>query len=182
MQRRLRNIEARVLPRGWADVLRQLSLFLGAYLLYQVVRGLVDGNDVAKATWNAYKVISLERTLHVFVEPGIQAWVIHKQWLMDIADSTYLNAHYVVTIGGAGLDLPAAQRLLLLRAQHVHGGDGVRARRLRAVPDGAAAADARSGASRIRSSSSRASPWSTGRPAPCSTSTPPFPPCTSASR
>jgi membrane-associated phospholipid phosphatase len=99
MQRRLRHIEARVLPRGWADVLRQLSLFLGAYLLYQVVRGLVDGNDVAKATWNAYKVISLEQTLHIFVEPGIQAWVVHKRWLMDIADSSYLNAHYVITIG-----------------------------------------------------------------------------------
>ena len=99
MQRRLRYIEARVLPRGWADVLRQLSLFLGAYLLYQLVRGLVDGNDVAKATWNAYKVISLEQTLHVFIEPGVQAWVNHKKWLMDIADSSYLNAHYVCTIG-----------------------------------------------------------------------------------
>ena len=99
MQRRLRYIEARVLPRGWADVLRQLSLFLGAYLLCQLVRGLVDGNDVAKATWNAYKVISLEQTLHVFIEPGVQAWVNHKKWLMDIADSSYLNAHYVCTIG-----------------------------------------------------------------------------------
>jgi len=99
MQRRLRHIEARVLPHGWADVLRQLSLVLGAYLLYQVVRGLVDGNDVAKATWNAYKVISLEQTLHVFIEPGVQAWVNHKKWLMDIADSSYLNAHYVCTIG-----------------------------------------------------------------------------------
>jgi membrane-associated phospholipid phosphatase len=99
MQRRLIHIEARVLPRGWADVLRQLSLFLGAYLLYQVVRGLVDGNDVAKATWNAYKVITLEQTLHVFVEPGIQSWVVHKRWLLDIADSSYLNAHYVVTLG-----------------------------------------------------------------------------------
>ena len=99
MQRRLRHIEARVLPRGWADVLRQLSLFLGAYVGYQVVRGVVDGNDVAQATWNAYKVINLERTLHVFVEPGIQAWALHRRWLMDIADSSYLNAHYVVTIG-----------------------------------------------------------------------------------
>src|ERR1700752_4361516 len=99
MQRRLRNIEARVLPRGWSDVLRQLLLFVGAYLLYQVVRGVVDGNDVAQATWNAYKVISLEQALHVFVEPGIQAWVVHKKWLMDIAASSYLNAHYVVTIG-----------------------------------------------------------------------------------
>src|ERR1700743_3323696 len=99
MQRRLRQIEARVLRRGGGDVLRQLSLFVGAYLLYQVVRGLIDGNDVAKATWNAYKVISLEQTLHVFIEPGVQAWVNHKKWLMDIADSSYLNAHYVCTIG-----------------------------------------------------------------------------------
>ena len=88
-----------MLPRGWGDVLRQLSLFVGAYVLYQLVRGLVDGNDVAKATWNAYKVISLEQALHVFVEPGIQTWVAHKEWLMDIADSSYLNAHYVATIG-----------------------------------------------------------------------------------
>jgi membrane-associated phospholipid phosphatase len=99
MQRRLTHIEARVLPRGWADVLRQLSLFVGAYVLYQVVRGVVDGNDVAQATWNAYKVISLEQALHIFVEPGIQTWVLHKQWLMDIADSSYLNAHYVITMG-----------------------------------------------------------------------------------
>jgi membrane-associated phospholipid phosphatase len=99
MRRRLKQIEARVLPRGWADVLRQLSLFLGAYLGYQVVRGLVDGNDVARATWNAYKVISLEQTFHVFVEPSIQHWTLHMKWLMDIADSTYLNAHYILTIG-----------------------------------------------------------------------------------
>jgi hypothetical protein len=99
MQRRARHIEARVLPRGWGDVVRQVALFVGAYLLYQLVRGLVDGNDVAKATWNAYKVINLERTLHVFVEPSIQAWAINNRWLMDIADSTYLNAHYVVTLG-----------------------------------------------------------------------------------
>jgi membrane-associated phospholipid phosphatase len=89
-----------VLPRGWGDVLRQMALFAGAYVLYQLVRGLVDGNDVAKATWNAYKVINLERTLHVFVEPSIQAWALHSRWLMDVADSTYLNAHYVLTLGG----------------------------------------------------------------------------------
>src|ERR1700743_1008190 len=99
MQRRLRQIEARVLRRGGGDVLRQLSLFVGAYLLYQLVRGLVDGNDVAKATWNAYKGINLERTLPVCVTPSIQAWALSNRWLMDIADSIYLNAHYVVTLG-----------------------------------------------------------------------------------
>ena len=79
--------------------MRQVLLFVGAYLLYQVVRGLVDGNDVAKASWNATKVIDLERALHVFVEPSVQAWALNEHWLMDIADWTYLNAHYVVTLG-----------------------------------------------------------------------------------
>jgi membrane-associated phospholipid phosphatase len=99
MRRRLGSIEARVLPHGWSDVIRQLLLFVGAYLLYQLVRGLVNGNDVARASWNATKVINLERTLHIFVEPSIQAWAVNKHWLIDIADWTYLNAHYFVTLG-----------------------------------------------------------------------------------
>jgi membrane-associated phospholipid phosphatase len=100
MNRLLTRIEMHVLPRGWRDVIRQLLLFVGAYLLYQVVRGLVDHGDVfAKASWDATKVINLERTLHVFIEPSIQNWALNRHWLMDIADFSYLNAHYVVTVG-----------------------------------------------------------------------------------
>jgi membrane-associated phospholipid phosphatase len=99
MRRHLTVIGTRWLPRGWGDALRQVALFIGAYVLYQVVRGLVDGNDVAKATWNATKVIDLERALHVFIEPSIQAWALHVHWVIDIADWTYLNAHYFVTLG-----------------------------------------------------------------------------------
>ncbi|MFZ0090225.1 MAG: phosphatase PAP2 family protein [Solirubrobacteraceae bacterium] len=95
----MRQVETHVLPQGWGDAVRQLSLFVGAYLLYQLVRGLVNGNDVARASWNATKVINLERTLHVFIEPSIQAWALNEHWLMDIADWSYLNAHYIVTIG-----------------------------------------------------------------------------------
>jgi hypothetical protein len=98
MRRRLRSIEARVLPRGWSDLLRQVLLFLAAYLLYQVARGLADGNP-AKAFWNATKIINFERVTHIFVEPSVQAWVSNRHWLMDFADWTYLNAHYVVTLG-----------------------------------------------------------------------------------
>ncbi|MGI8712562.1 MAG: phosphatase PAP2 family protein [Solirubrobacteraceae bacterium] len=99
MRRHLRTISTRWLPHGWSDVLRQLLLFLGAYVGYQVVRGLIDGNDVARASWNATKVIDLERALHVFIEPSVQAWALNEHWLMDIADWTYLNAHYVVSLG-----------------------------------------------------------------------------------
>ena len=73
MARRLRSIEVRVLPRGWPDVVRQVCLFLGAYVLYQVVRGLV-GYGTYKPFGDATKIINLERLLHVFVEPSIQAW------------------------------------------------------------------------------------------------------------
>jgi hypothetical protein len=101
MRRRLKFIETRVLPRGWTDVMRQLLLFAGAYLLYQVVRGLVSGvgGETYKPFGDATKIINLERALHVFVEPSIQAWALSVHWVMDIADWTYLNAHYFVTIG-----------------------------------------------------------------------------------
>jgi membrane-associated phospholipid phosphatase len=98
MRRRVKYIETRVLPHGWTDVVRQLLLFVGAYALYQLVRDLLNANDVAKASWNATKVIDLERALHIFIEPSIQAWTLNEHWLIDIADWTYLNAHYVVTV------------------------------------------------------------------------------------
>ena len=101
MRRRLKWIEARVLPRGWTDVVRQLLLFAGAYVVYQIVRGLVSGvgGETYKPFGDATKIISLERALHVFIEPSVQAWASNVHWVMDIADWTYLNAHYVVTIG-----------------------------------------------------------------------------------
>jgi membrane-associated phospholipid phosphatase len=101
MRRRLRSIEARVLPRGWADVIRQILLFVGAYVVYQVVRGLVSGvgGETYKPFGDATKIINLERALHVFVEPSVQAWAASTHWLIDAADWTYLNAHYFVTLG-----------------------------------------------------------------------------------
>ena len=101
MRRRLQWIEARVLPRGWTDVVRQLLLFAGAYVVYQIVRGLVSGvgGETYKPFGDATKIISLERALHVFIEPSVQAWASNVHWVMDIADWTYLNAHYFVTIG-----------------------------------------------------------------------------------
>jgi hypothetical protein len=102
MPRRIRELEAQVLPRGRADAIRQFALMTGTYVLYQVVRGISGGNDAARATWNATKVIDLERALHVFVEPRIQAWATHVHWLIELADWTYVNAHFVVTFGALG--------------------------------------------------------------------------------
>jgi membrane-associated phospholipid phosphatase len=102
MRRRLSFIEARVLPRGWTDAIRQLLLGAAAYMLYELVRAIVAGNALApgyKPFGDATKIINFERLLHVFVEPSIQAWTLKAHWLTVIANFTYLNAHYLVTMG-----------------------------------------------------------------------------------
>ncbi len=98
MVRGLRHIERRVLPRGWVDAARQVLLFATAYYAYQLVRGMVD-SKVATAAWNATKIINLEHSLHVFAEPSVQAWATNRHWIIDVADWTYLNCHFVVTFG-----------------------------------------------------------------------------------
>jgi membrane-associated phospholipid phosphatase len=102
MRRALRWFEARVLPRGWLDLMRQLALFLGAYFLYSIVRLVVHGgayNPGYRPFGDAMRIIDVERVLHVFVEPTIQEWALDKHWLIDGADWIYVNAHLFVTVG-----------------------------------------------------------------------------------
>jgi hypothetical protein len=90
-------LSARLLPRGWTDLLRQLVLFCGAYWLYRLVRGLVDGR-AADAFANARDLIELERSLHLFVEPAVHAWASGTSWLIDLTSWAYLNSHFTVTV------------------------------------------------------------------------------------
>jgi hypothetical protein len=98
MGRPLRWIEARVLPHGWTDLLRQVALFVGAFLLYDLVRGLAGHPGYYKPFGDAMRIINLERAIHIFVEPSINAWTQNTHWLMDVADWVYLNGHFVVTL------------------------------------------------------------------------------------
>ena len=91
------NLSGRWLPNGWFDALRQLALFGGAYYVYRIVRGIVDG-QAGLAFENARAVVDAERALHLFFEPGLQ------QWMRDNADAVvwaanwmYVNSHFVVT-------------------------------------------------------------------------------------
>jgi hypothetical protein len=90
-------MQARVLPQGWLDLVRQLSLFLSAFLVYDLVRGLVEGRGTA-AFQNARELISIERTLHLFVEPSVQAWASGSHVLMVSASWLYVNAQTSITI------------------------------------------------------------------------------------
>jgi PAP2 superfamily len=98
MVARVRVLQRRVLPQGWVDVLRQVALFGAAYLAYRLVRGLVEG-DANAAFAHARDVISLERTMHLFVEPSVQAWASGSRVLMDLSSWLYVNAQTTVTVG-----------------------------------------------------------------------------------
>jgi hypothetical protein len=96
---RARRLGEELLPKGRLDAARQVLLFVGAYVLYQLVRGTVDGSDLVRAYWNAIRVIHLERRLHVFVEPSIQHWMLQFHWFTDLATWFYLNGNYAITGG-----------------------------------------------------------------------------------
>ncbi len=95
------RIAARLLPHGWLDLLRQVSLFAATYYAYSLVRGLADHDGAASAAFdNARGIISAERTLHIFVEPAVQAWTMSSGLLIDLASWTYINAQTSVMIAG----------------------------------------------------------------------------------
>jgi PAP2 superfamily len=97
MVARLRLVQARVLPHGWLDVVRQIVLFGAAYLGYNLVRGLVEVRASA-AFQHARDLIQVERTLHLFVEPSIQAWASGSHVLMDFSSWLYVNAQTSITL------------------------------------------------------------------------------------
>jgi membrane-associated phospholipid phosphatase len=94
---RVRLLQARLLPQGWLDVLRQVALFAAAYLAYRLVRGLAEG-DAGAAFAHARDLISLERATHLFVEPSIQAWASSSRVLMGFSSWLYVNAQTTVTV------------------------------------------------------------------------------------
>src|ERR1039457_4553736 len=98
MVARARLLQARLPPNGWLDVLRQVSLFGAAYFAYDLVRGLVEGRATA-AFQHARELISIERALHVFVEPSVQAWASGSHVVMVAASWLYVNAQTSVTVG-----------------------------------------------------------------------------------
>jgi len=86
----------RLLPRGRVDALRQVLLFAAAYGLYRLARGAV-GDASALASANAAGIIGWEKSLGLFVEPGLQHWTAGAPGLLDLAAWLYVNSHFVIT-------------------------------------------------------------------------------------
>jgi hypothetical protein len=93
---RVWRLSGRWLPNGWLDAIRQLALFAGAYYLYRIVRGFVDG-QAGLAFENARTLVDFERSVGLFFEPGLQAWTRGQDWLITFANFMYVNSHFIVT-------------------------------------------------------------------------------------
>ena len=98
----------RQLPHGWGDFLLQLAIFATFDIAYELTRSFATGERVT-AFHNAYRVVNVERSLHVFHELEIQDWTMRAPGVvLDVANWTYFNCQFTITI-----PLPA---LGLLRA------------------------------------------------------------------
>ncbi len=98
MTARALSPQARFLPHGPGDLARQVLIFAVAYYAYRLTRGAVD--DPAAATQafeNARALISIERTLGLFVEPTLHAAT--GGLLLDFASWMYINTQTTVTVG-----------------------------------------------------------------------------------
>jgi hypothetical protein len=93
---RVWHLSSRWLPQGWLDALRQLALFASAYYFYRIVRGVVDG-QTALAFDHARDLVGIERGVGLFFEPGLQHWALGHNWLVDAANWSYVNSHFMVT-------------------------------------------------------------------------------------
>jgi membrane-associated phospholipid phosphatase len=85
----------RFLPRGWADLGRQLAIWFGFLAAYQLARGLADRNP-PRAFENGLHVIGIERNAHALIELTLQRLVDGSQLLATLASWTYWNSEFTV--------------------------------------------------------------------------------------
>jgi PAP2 superfamily len=85
----------RILPRGWLDLLWQLSLWFAFLLAYQVARGIADRNT-AKAFENALTVIDIEQKADALVELTFQRWIHSSELLTTLTSWTYWMSQFTV--------------------------------------------------------------------------------------
>jgi len=86
----------RYLPRGWGDLGRQLLIWFGFAILYQVARGVAD-RDPARAFSNGYHVVDIETgVFHRLYELTFQQFVDQRHFLETLVSWTYWNSEFTV--------------------------------------------------------------------------------------
>ena len=86
----------RHLPRGWADLGRQLAIWFGFAVLYQLARGVADRNP-SKAIANGYHVVHLETSIaNRLYELTFQNFVDQRHLLETAVSWTYWLSEFAV--------------------------------------------------------------------------------------
>jgi membrane-associated phospholipid phosphatase len=88
----------RHLPRGWSDLGRQLLIWFGFAVLYQLARGLAERlNDPSKAFANGYHVVRIEtHVFHRLYELTFQQVGDQRHLLETAVSWTYWNSEFTV--------------------------------------------------------------------------------------
>jgi len=73
--------------------INEIALYLGAYIVYIVTRGLVHADARAVGLINGEKVVSLQRDLGFLWEPGWQSWALENVKALVVT----MNWVYIVT-------------------------------------------------------------------------------------
>jgi len=85
-------------PKGLGDFGRQIAVLVSVDLAYTFVRGIADGQKAIAMT-HGQQLIDLERATGTFFEPGLQAFFLPAQGVIDLANQLYLNAQFSIALG-----------------------------------------------------------------------------------
>jgi hypothetical protein len=85
------------LPRGWSDLGRQLAIWFGFAILYQLARGIADRKPPAVAFAHGRAVVDIEtRFTHRLYELTLQNFVDQRHLLEAAVSWTYWNSEFTV--------------------------------------------------------------------------------------
>ena len=89
--------DAKLLPRGRGDLARQLLLWSGFALAYELIRALAKP-EAQSALANARTVLHVERWLHLFFERPLQRAVLGVDELVTAVSWTYWLSQFAVVV------------------------------------------------------------------------------------
>ncbi len=81
-------------------LLGEVGILIPAYFAYFTVRGLAEARE-AQAFHRAIDIIELEQTLGIFWEPDLQSAIMRFDWLVNMANWTYVWGHWPVIVFAA---------------------------------------------------------------------------------
>jgi hypothetical protein len=86
----------RFLPRGWGDLGRQLAIWFGFALVYQVARGVAD-RELSPAYSNGLWAVHIEpQVTHRMFELTFEQFADQRHWLAALVSWTYWNSEFTV--------------------------------------------------------------------------------------